>query len=56
VDDGAAAELLAEIEKGQQLAGHFPDAEALDRAWRFLTGRITSAQADAELVTKYQAD
>jgi hypothetical protein len=55
VADVTAAALLAELEKGQQLAGHFPDAEALDRAWRVLTGRITPAQADAELATKYQA-
>lgn len=44
---------LAEIEKGQQLAGHFPDAEALDRARRYLAGEITSEEGRAELAAKY---
>jgi hypothetical protein len=51
---GRVTAVLAEIEKGQQLAGHFPDAEALDRARRVLEGRITPAQADAELAAKYR--
>lgn len=45
---------LAEIEKGQQLAGHFPDAEALDRARRYLTGEITSEEGRTELAAKYR--
>ncbi|MFV0428253.1 MAG: hypothetical protein ACK5KO_02315 [Arachnia sp.] len=44
---------LAMIEKAQQLAGHFPDAEALDRARRILDGRTTPADAYAELGVKY---
>ena len=30
-------EVMAEIEKVQQLAGHFPDSEALDHARRNVT-------------------
>ncbi len=41
------------IEKAQQLAGHFPDAEALDRARRVLEGRTAPAEAYAELDAKY---
>ena len=44
---------LAMIEKAQQLAGHFPDAEALDRARRVLEGRTAPAEAYAELDAKY---
>lgn len=44
---------MAEIEKGQQLAGHFPDSEALDRARRILTGQITGDEAFAELDAIY---
>ncbi|RLP06746.1 antitoxin VbhA family protein [Propionibacterium australiense] len=51
VDDVEGA--LVMIEKAQQLAGHFPDAEALDRARRILEGRITLAEAYAELDAKY---
>lgn len=40
---------LAAIEKGQQLAGHFPDAEDLDRARRILTGELSPEDARAEL-------
>lgn len=46
-------QVMAEIEKGQQLAGHFPDADALGRARRVLTGETTPAEARAELDTKY---
>lgn len=45
--------LLAEIEKGQQLAGHFPDADALDRAARILEGDLSAADAWAEFDAKY---
>ncbi|MBE6477714.1 MAG: hypothetical protein E7Z97_06570 [Propionibacteriaceae bacterium] len=41
------------IEKIQQLAGHFPDEEALDRARRILDGSITLDEAYAELDAKY---
>ena len=44
---------LSMIEKAQQLAGHFPDAEALDRARRILDGRTAPAEAYAELDAKY---
>ncbi|AVL97580.1 MULTISPECIES: hypothetical protein [unclassified Microbacterium] len=44
---------LALIEKAQQLAGHFPDADALDRARRILNGSTTPAEAYAELDEKY---
>lgn len=46
---------LVEIEKGQQLAGHFPSEEALDRARRILTGEISPDEAYEELDTKYSA-
>lgn len=46
-------QVMAEIEKGQQLAGHFPDAEALGRARRVLTGETTPDHARAELDIKY---
>ncbi len=45
---------MAEVEKGQQLAGHFPDAEALGRARRVLTGDISPEGARAELREKYK--
>ena len=44
---------LAEIEKGQQLAGHFPNAEALDRARRVLTGDASAEDAREEIRRKY---
>ena len=37
--------MMAEVEKGQQLAGHFSDAEALDRARRILTGETSFEDA-----------
>lgn len=45
---------MAEIEKGQQLAGHFPDAEALERAERVLTGAMSAEDAMDEVRRKYQ--
>lgn len=42
-----------EMEKGQQLAGHFPNDDALDRARRILTGEITPEDARAEIYAKY---
>ena len=44
---------MAMIEKGQQLAGHVPDAEALGRARRVLEGILSEADACAELDAKY---
>lgn len=41
------------ITKTQQLAGHFPDADAIDRARCVLEGRITSLEAYADLDDKY---
>jgi hypothetical protein len=48
-------EAMAEIEKGQQLAGHYPDADALDRARRILIGELTEDEAYAEVDAKYPA-
>jgi len=45
--------LMAEVEKGQQLAGHFPDAEALERARRVYTGETSADAARAEVDAKY---
>ena len=36
---------MAMVEKGQQLAGHFPDAEALGRARRILEGTLSADDA-----------
>jgi hypothetical protein len=44
---------LALIEKAQQLAGHFPDAEALSRARGILEGTLTEDEALAEVAAKY---
>lgn len=44
---------LVEIEKGQQLAGHFPDEDALGRARRILEGELTLDEAIAEIDSKY---
>lgn len=41
--------VMAEIEKGQQLAGHFPDADALARARRVLVGEISEEDAMREI-------
>lgn len=43
---------LAEVTKGQQLAGHHPDSDALDRARRLLTDKITVDEAYAEIDAK----
>ncbi len=49
-----AEELLAaEVEKGQQLAGHFPTAEALQRGRRVYRGELSIEDARAELAAKY---
>ena len=44
---------MALVEKAQQLAGHFPNAEALGRARRVLEGTTTENEARAEVATKY---
>lgn len=49
VPEADVEQALAAIEKGQQLAGHFPDAEDLDRARRILTGELSPEAARAEV-------
>lgn len=44
---------MALIEKGQQLAGHFPDAKALGRARRLLEGTLSLEDARAEVASKH---
>ncbi|MBF4577487.1 hypothetical protein [Frondihabitans sp. VKM Ac-2883] len=44
---------MAMVEKGQQLAGHFPDAEALGRARRILEGTLSADDARAEVAAKH---
>lgn len=46
--------LVIEIEKGQQVAGHFPSDLALSRARRVLAGEMTTAQAFAEIDARYR--
>jgi DNA-binding XRE family transcriptional regulator len=53
VSTRARKQAMAEIEKGQQLAGHQPSAEALERARRVLDGTLTVDAANAELDAKY---
>jgi hypothetical protein len=50
--DEADARLVG-IEKGQQLAGHFPSDVALDRARRILIGELTPDEARAEIIATY---
>ena len=45
----AIEQALTVIEKGQQLAGHFPSAEALDSARRILAGELSAEDAELEL-------
>lgn len=49
--DVAQADAL--VLKAQQLAGHFPDDETLERGRRILLGEITPDEARAELAAKY---
>ncbi len=44
---------MAIVEKAQRLAGHFPNAEALGRAWNVLEGTMTADEARAEVAAKY---
>lgn len=50
----STARSLALIEKGQELAGHHPSSEALDRARRVLDGEISAERARIELAEKYR--
>lgn len=45
---------LEEIRKGQQLAGHDPSHDAMDRAERVLDGEITLDEAHAELDARFR--
>lgn len=56
VVDGFEVEVnqaMAAVEKAQQLAGHFPDEEALTRTRRVLTGEVSYKEARAEIDRKY---
>jgi hypothetical protein len=44
---------MALVEKAQQLAGHFPNDEALSRGRRVLEGTMTEDEARAEVAAKY---
>ena len=44
---------LVGIDKAQQLAGHSPSNEALDRARRILIGELSRDGAIAEILAKY---
>jgi hypothetical protein len=44
---------MALVEKGQQLAGHFPNTEALGRARRILEGTLSPEDARAEVAAKH---
>ena len=54
VSTKARARHLAEIQKGQQLAGHEPSDEALQRAERVLDGELTVEEARAELHARFR--
>lgn len=47
--------LLAEIEKGQQLAGHAPSTEALDMAGRIIDGDLDVADAKSAHHRKHRS-
>lgn len=49
VSNVSIEQALAAIEKGHQLAGHFPSEAMMDRARRVLDGRLTAADAEAEM-------
>ncbi|WIB72626.1 antitoxin VbhA family protein [Curtobacterium sp. MCBD17_026] len=53
LSDDQVEQTMAMIEKSQQLAGHFPDAEALARARGILDGSLTYDEAAAQLEAKY---
>jgi y4mF family transcriptional regulator len=45
---------LEEVRKGQQLAGHDPEPDAMKRAERVLDGEITVEEARAELDARFR--
>jgi hypothetical protein len=47
--DRVVEQSMAAIEKGQQLAGHYPSADALDSARRILTGELSPEDGELEL-------
>lgn len=47
-------QVMAEVEKGQQLAGHFPNATALERGRRVFLEEMTEDEAYSELDAKYR--
>lgn len=49
-----AQRLLAEIEKGQQLAGHFPSSKTMDNVRLIIEGKIDVDQLIEETIQKYQ--
>jgi hypothetical protein len=53
---GSAAKrnLTAQVVKGQQLAGHFPDSEDIDRIQRILSGEISIEDAFVEIDAEYR--
>ena len=53
VSTRARRQLMAEMEKGQQVAGHQPSAEALERAERVLDGKMSFDEARREIVARY---
>lgn len=53
VSGRARRQLMAELEKGQQVAGHQPSAEALERAERVLDGELSLEEARQEIVARY---
>jgi predicted Zn-dependent peptidase len=46
--------LMAQVEKGQQLAGHFPSEEDLAQAKRVLLGEITLEESFAEIEAAFR--
>jgi hypothetical protein len=50
------AEALAEVEKSQRLAGHFPDSEDLDLARRILAGELSAEESRAEILAKLRGE
>lgn len=53
VSPKARARMLAELEKGQKVAGHTPSSDALRRAARVLDGEMTIEEAHAELDARF---
>lgn len=47
---------MAEVEKGQQLAGHFPNERALTQGRRVLLGKLSADEAVAEVLSSYRDD